>query len=194
MPEVASPEVASPKVASVDQIARLYAERGGLHYGEGVTQLEHALQCAALAEAAGAPPSLIAASLLHDIGHLFENEADVTDGGADRFHQAVGAKALAGLFDEAVCGPIALHVAAKRWLCFAEPAYFAALSPASKASLALQGGAFTEAEAAAFVRLPHAAAAITLRRFDDGGKRGEVADDVFANYLPLLRNLARGQR
>ena len=38
---------------SLEDIERLYATRGGLHYGEGVTQMEHALQCAAWREAEG---------------------------------------------------------------------------------------------------------------------------------------------
>jgi predicted HD phosphohydrolase len=103
---------------SLDDIERLYAERGGLAYGEGVSQIEHALQCAVLAQADGAAPSLIVAALLHDVGHLFEDDVDETRLTIDDRHETAGARALAGLFDEAVRAPIALHVAAKRYLCF----------------------------------------------------------------------------
>ena len=127
------------RLSSLEDIERLYAERGTLHYGEGVTQMEHAVQCAALAEEDGAPPSLIAAALLHDVGHLFEDEDAVLRADHDGRHEIAGAQALKGLFGQAVRAPIALHVAAKRYLCCREPAYFDALSPASQASLALQG-------------------------------------------------------
>lgn len=110
-----------PRLASLEDIERLYAAHGGLSYGEDVTQLEHALQCAALAEASGAADSLVAAALLHDIGHLFEAEAAGPDLGSDARHEIIGARALKGLFGPAVRAPIALHVAAKRYLCFKTP-------------------------------------------------------------------------
>jgi phosphonate degradation associated HDIG domain protein len=174
---------------TLEDIERLYAARGGLHYGEGVSQIEHALQCASLAEAAGASASLIAATLLHDIGHLIEHERETADFSVDDHHEASGAKALAGLFGEAVWRPVALHVAAKRYLCFTEPDYFARLSPASKASLKLQGGAYDAARAAGFERLPYWREARDLRRFDDTGKRDAPSPRAFADFLPLLGGL-----
>jgi phosphonate degradation associated HDIG domain protein len=177
-------------LASVEDIIELYAERGGLHYGEGVTQNEHAVQCAMLAERAGAPPALVVAALLHDVGHLAahaqERHAFVLD---DR-HEAAGATLLAAIYDEAVCAPVALHVAAKRHLCFTDPGYAAALSDASRRSLALQGGAFDAAEAAAFERVPYWREAVLLRRCDDGGKSDEGADRRFADFVPLLNRIA----
>ena len=175
-------------LSSVEDIERLYATRGGLHYGEGVTQVEHALQSAALAEKRGCSPAMVVASLLHDVGHLFEREEDAA--GADGFHETIGARALEGLFPEAVWRPVALHVAAKRYLCFTEPQYWAALSPASQQSLALQGGAFNRAQANAFERAPHWQDAIRLRRFDDMGKCAEISGRAFADFIPLLRGLS----
>jgi phosphonate degradation associated HDIG domain protein len=173
------------RLTSLREIARLYATRGGHSYGEGVTQLEHALQCATLAEAAGAPARQIAAALLHDIGHLLAGETEAVH--ADDRHEAKGALALAGLFGPAVRGPIALHVAAKRYLCAREPGYFEGLSPASRASLALQGGAFDPPAAAAFERRPFWREAVTLRRLDDRGKQAEACGRVFADFAPALR-------
>jgi phosphonate degradation associated HDIG domain protein len=172
---------------SLDEIERLYAARGGLTYGEDVTQMEHALQCAALAETSGAAPGLIAAALLHDIGHLLMEEpaAATTD---DR-HEIVGAQALKGAFDLSVRAPIALHVSAKRYLCFTEPGYFDALSAASKASLALQGGSFDAEQAVAFERQAFWRDAIALRRFDEGGKAEDAAHRSIADYRPLLQTL-----
>jgi phosphonate degradation associated HDIG domain protein len=174
---------------SIEDIEQLYAARGGLHYGEGVTQIEHALQSAILAEAEGSPPSLIVAALLHDIGHLLENEEDVAQGQFDDRHEAVGARILETMFPESVYRPVALHVAAKRYLCFTEPQYWAGLSAASQQSLKLQGGPFDQAQAQAFERAPFWQVAVQLRRFDDMGKRDMTSGRDFSSYLPLMRNL-----
>jgi phosphonate degradation associated HDIG domain protein len=174
---------------SLEDIERLYAARGGLHYGEGVTQLEHALQCAVLAQAEGAPPSLIVAALLHDIGHLVEKEEDVAEGRFDDRHETVGARMLERLFPESIYRPVALHVAAKRYLCFTEPQYWASLSPASQKSLKLQGDPFDQAQALAFERASHWQGAVQLRRFDDMGKRAEISGRIFGDFIPLMREL-----
>lgn len=177
------------RLNSIEELERLYAARGGLHYGEGVTQLDHALQSAALAQAQGCPPGLVVAALLHDVGHLLETDEELAEAGIDDRHEATGARALGGLFGEAVCRPIALHVAAKRYLCFTEPQYFAGLSPASQLSLALQGGPFSQAQALAFARAPYWREAVQLRRFDDMGKRDELPCRSFSFYLPMMRSL-----
>lgn len=174
---------------SIEDVERLYAARGGLRYGEGVTQMEHALQCAALAEAEDCPPSLVVAALLHDVGHLFEKDENLAETGVDDHHETVGARVLARLFGDAVCRPIALHVAAKRYLCLIEPQYSAGLSPASQRSLALQGGPFNQARAVAFERASYWRDAVKLRRFDDMGKRDEISGRDFSSYLPMMRSL-----
>src|SRR5579863_69395 len=102
----------------LDEIGAAFARHGGDLYGERVTQLDHALQCAALAEAEGADEALIAAALLHDYGHLFEGRGDAAErDGRDLRHEAHGARALGRWFGPPVTRPIALHVAAKRYLC-----------------------------------------------------------------------------
>lgn len=174
-------------LSSLDDIARLYAERGGQAYGENVTQLEHALQCAALAQSHG--PALTVAALLHDVGHLFDTEEHAAL--HDDRHQLAGAAALAGLFGPEVCQPIALHVAAKRWLCLREPGYHETLSDASKASLQMQGGVFDPAQAQAFEQQPYWLDAVTLRRFDDMGKRDEDSNLAFQDFMPLMHRLSR---
>ena len=58
-------------MGAVDQILEYLAKGAGAEYGsDRVTQLAHALQCASLAEEADANSALVAAALLHDIGHL----------------------------------------------------------------------------------------------------------------------------
>ena len=155
----------------VAEVLALFALRGRERYGERVTQADHALQCASLAEAEGASDALVAAALLHDYGHLVDDRGHLAErDGLDGAHEAVGARALAAWFGPEVTGPIALHVAAKRYLCAVEPGYFEALSLASQLSLSLQGGPFAPAEAAAFAARPFAADAVRLRRWDDWGK------------------------
>jgi phosphonate degradation associated HDIG domain protein len=175
------------ELSSIEDIERLYATHGGLAYGEGVTQMEHAVQCATLAQVGGGTPSFIIAALLHDIGHFFVNEADGLQ--ADDRHQIAGSSALAAMFGADVCEPIALHVAAKRYLCFKDMHYFEALSPASKQSLKLQGGPFDEKQATAFEQMPYWQGAVALRRFDDRGKREEKSPRTFADFVPSMRGL-----
>ena len=98
-----------------------------------MSQNEHALQAALLAEKSGAKPALIAAALLHDIGHLLhELPEDIAEQGVDTQHEALGSAWLSQHFGPEVSESVRLHVAAKRYLCRVEPAYFDALSEASK--------------------------------------------------------------
>ena len=120
----------------------LFATHGSSEYGgENVTQEEHALQCAELAAADGAPATLVAAALLHDIGHLLHDlPADAPERGIDDLHEALGGRWLESRFVPAVTEPVRMHVAAKRYLATMEPGYFERLSEASVLSLRLQGG------------------------------------------------------
>jgi len=175
--------------AIVDEIESLYRRFGSEHYGEGVSQLGHALQCAQLAERAGASPALIAAALLHDIGHLIEQAED--DYGNHR-HDRSGGAWLAERFGPEVSEPVRLHVAAKRYLCAVEPAYFDLLSPASVYSLEKQGGPMSPQEVAGFRAQAGQEAAVALRRWDDEGKIVDAQTPNFTHYCPLLESLALG--
>lgn len=177
---------------AIDEIRELIGRRGDALYGnEGVTQTAHALQAAALAEAEGAAPALVAAALLHDVGHFLARDDAAFGQVKDDFHERIGAGWLAKRFGPAVAEPVRLHVDAKRWLVVAEPGYAATLSPASIRSLELQGGAFSAAEADAFRARPHAAEAIRLRRWDDLAKDPAAKTKTLEAYVPLLRSLAR---
>ncbi len=173
----------------LDSLARLFAAHDGNLEVEGrLSNAGHMLQTAAAAEADGAEPCLIAASLLHDVGHWLPDEpADAQC--ADRCHELVGASFLKPHFDTDVTQPIALHVAAKRYLCAHEPDYFANLSPGSVASLALQGGPMSEDEAAAFETDPAHRHAVALRRWDEYGKISGLRVPGFEHYRRLLREL-----
>ncbi len=122
---------ASAAPAAVREVLDLFGRRGDGTYGEAVDQRRHALQCADRAVATGAPDALVAAALLHDIGHLLSGP-DVP--GVDRTteddrHEAVGARFLAPRFGPDVSRPVALHVMAKRYRCTVDPDYYGGLSP-----------------------------------------------------------------
>jgi phosphonate degradation associated HDIG domain protein len=154
---------------------------------ERISQLEHALQSATLAERAGSSAPLIAACLLHDLGHLLDPDAERTRSReADDHHEKTGAKRLSALFGQAVTEPVRLHVDAKRWLCATDDAYFGLLSAASVRSLELQGGPFTAAEAAAFRAQPFAEDAVRLRRWDDHAKVVGAATPTLAHFATHL--------
>lgn len=161
---------------TVDELLDILGHRGGDRYGsERVSQLDHALQCAWLAERQGAGANLITAALLHDVGHLIHKLGEnAAARGIDARHEVIGSSYLKACFPDEVVGPIALHVDAKRYLCAAEPGYFDTLSAASIRSLKLQGGPMTDEEAAEFETRPHAEAAIRLRRWDEGAKLPEL--------------------
>ncbi|SMF82589.1 phosphonate degradation operons associated HDIG domain protein [Tistlia consotensis] len=170
----------------VSEIEAVFAAKGGETYGEQVTQLEHALQCAALAAADGAAPSLVAAALLHDVGHLIEEPDDAF--GQHR-HDRGGAAWLSSRFGPEVTEPVRLHVAAKRWLCAVEPGYFDRLSPASVHSLKHQGGPMSAPEARAFEAEPFHDQAVRLRRWDEEGKREGLHVRPLGDYRELLEGL-----
>src|SRR5207237_5443689 len=66
---------------ALETLASLFEHAGAREYfGEAVSVSVHMLQAGALAEASGAPDHLVAAALLHDVGHL----RTVHDGGDDR--------------------------------------------------------------------------------------------------------------
>jgi [1-hydroxy-2-(trimethylamino)ethyl]phosphonate dioxygenase len=177
-------------VEVVDQIFETFRERGHQFYGEEVTELQHALQCAVFADRAGEPPRVIAACLLHDYGHLLHRLGeDVAARGIDARHEMIGANGLNRFFAPEVVEPVRLHVAAKRYLCWKDPQYLQDLSEASRQSLALQGGPMTDEEGVAFEGSSHFADAIALRRYDDMGKVRDMETPGLEHYRPLLESL-----
>jgi phosphonate degradation associated HDIG domain protein len=157
---------------TLKNIIELFAKKGSQPYGaEAVTQLEHALQCATLAEISGQNHELITACLLHDLGHLIHNLGDnPAIKGIDDHHEYRAILFLNQMFSPAVTEPIRLHVTAKRYLCSVDPKYWESLSEPSKCSLELQGGIFLSEQAENFIHQPYAQDAVQLRIFDDQAK------------------------
>jgi [1-hydroxy-2-(trimethylamino)ethyl]phosphonate dioxygenase len=174
----------------VDKIFDLFDAPGTAAYlGEPVSQTEHALQAAHLAVQEGASDALVAAALLHDLGHLLGPEDDPAERGMDTVHEDRGCAWLAPHFGPEITEPIRLHVMAKRYLCATEAVYRGLLSPGSIRSLELQGGALTTGEAEIFQRNPHAASAVRLRRWDDRAKIPHLDVPGLRHYTATLRRL-----
>ncbi len=108
----------------VDKLFRILGEAGAQRYGdENVSQLQHALQCAMLAERENAPAALVVAALLHDIGHLVDK---IADGAArreiDRRHERIGSgySPTGGAnrrprFCAGSAGAVSVHLQAMMW-------------------------------------------------------------------------------
>jgi phosphonate degradation associated HDIG domain protein len=177
---------------ALGDIEKLFRAHGHIEYsGENVTQLEHALQSAQRAEAQGAGNELVAAALLHDLGHLLNLQGESpTRRGIDDQHQYYAIPFLRPLFPPAVIEAIRLHVDAKRALCAMEPEYYEALSPDSKRSLTLQGGIFSRAQAEAFMAKPFAADAVRVRRWDDAAKVPGHSTPPLSHYLAIAARCA----
>lgn len=175
---------------SIGSIIALFERWGRETYDEEISQVDHALQTAALATAAGAGDQLIAAALLHDIGHLLDLEAGRTARERDLRHEHAGAAWLRPLFPPAVTAPIALHVRAKRFLCATEPAYATGLSAGSVHSLERQGGPMSAAGTESFGRLAGSGDAVRLRRWDDAGKVDGLPVAPLSGYTDLLSRVA----
>jgi len=172
----------------MDEVVELFANRGaGAYFGERVSMLEHALQTAHFAREDHAPPDLIIAALLHDVGHLVEDVPDdIADWHADAKHEQVGGAWLAQRFGPEISNPVMLHVAAKRYLCAIDPDYLGQLSPASVMTLKLQGGPMSDAEMAAFEHERFHRDAVRIRKWDDRGKVAGLRTLALDRYRDLI--------
>ncbi len=180
----------------IDEIFSLYDTRGAAAYfGEAVSMTEHGLQAAHFAELEGAREIVVAAALLHDIGHLIATVPDdIADWTVDARHEATGARWLGEWFGPDVADPVRLHVRAKRYLCTTDPTYFSQLSPASVLTLKLQGGLLSADEVVAFEAEPGCRDAVVVRRCDDRGKVAGLATRRLDEYRELLKSLAARRR
>jgi len=102
-------------IQKANELITLFQSQGNaLYFGEHVTQLQHAIQCALIASSEGSDAETILAAFLHDIGHLHPDGALVETmdqyGVAD--HEQLGAEYLREMgFSEKVCTLVRSHVA-----------------------------------------------------------------------------------
>jgi phosphonate degradation associated HDIG domain protein len=181
-------------MAVIDEILALYQRHGSqAYFGECVSMTEHGLQAAHFAREAGAPPALIVAALLHDVGHLVEDVAkDIADWTTDAGHERVGGEWLARRFPPDVAEPVRLHVPAKRYLLATDADYMAMLSPASVVTLKLQGGPMSPREAAQFEIEPFHRDAVLIRRCDDRGKVAGLTTPRLEDFGQMIEALSLG--
>jgi len=160
------------------------------YLGEPVTMAQHMLQGASLAVHQGLSNAVIAAALLHDIGHFTSEFGTfaMTDT-HDRQHEVFGAKVLAPFFPAKVTQCVRHHVAAKRYLCATRSEYFSQLSAASVHSLQLQGGPMSATEVLEFEANTHLKDIIQVRLLDDAGKVADLQTYDFAYFVDLLQAL-----
>jgi len=184
----------------VCKIEALFERRGAslytgerLELRESVSTLEHALQCAQLAEWAYADNTQVAAALLHDLGQLMDGAAN--DELRDDRHELRALHLLrSGGFGPEVLEPISLHVQAKRYLVATDESYCEGLSEASRYSLDLQGGPMNAEQRLRFLARPFASQALQLRRWDDLAKHPGKRTPPLAYYLDLLDDVLRASR
>lgn len=183
-----------------DQTARyimeLYRRYGHDDYiGEPVSQLEHMVQCAQLAETEGFDEEVILAAFFHDIGHFCEHVSEVEqmDGFGAVDHEKLGADFLREHhFSERIASLVQNHVQAKRYLVSREPGYYDRLSEASRQTLEFQGGRMSDEEADRFEADPLFNAHIRLRRWDEMAKREHQPVGSLDRYEDMiLRHLNR---
>ena len=173
-----------------EKIIKLYEKYGISDYiGESITQTEHALQCAYLAEINSELTNydnfvrecVIVAALMHDIGHLvgLENnemqmESKTVINGANLGivgHENIGSNYLKECgMPQLVCELVGSHVFAKRYLCTMDKEYMEKLSDASRETFYMQGGFLTFEETMKFKSSNLQELKILLRKFDDQGK------------------------
>ena len=175
---------------AIERITEIFNQRGSDQYGtEAVTQLQHALQSGQLAQESGAPESLVVAALLHDIGHIFQDDALPLscEENLDDKHEFVANAWLKEHFGKVVADPIRLHVVAKRYLCTKYPHYEDELSPTSRKSYHDQGGPMSEEEWTAFEQEPLYREALELRKWDDLAKDPQKQTPPIEHFIPAMQ-------
>lgn len=182
-----------------EEIIDLLLSNGGSEYiGEPVTKLEHMVQSAEIAADRGMGEDLILAALLHDIGHICVPTTDLNNMGGLGLqdHELLGASFLQSRgFSDQVVQSVALHVPAKRYLCYKHPEYLSLLSEASLETLALQGGPMAEWEAEVFEQNPYLNDIIAIRKIDEEAKiPNKALPKSFDVYKQMMvRHLQKSQ-
>ncbi len=198
--------------AIIEHIEYLFYRYGSRPFeGRSPTQLEHALQCAHLAEHAGADDALVTAALLLDLGLLLSLDANETNharaalasigaasSGEGRGDEGRGdvrqaARALPLLresFGNAVVEPILLQDDAGRYLAAVDAGYLGKLSPASQSRLQARGGPFDAGQCEAFATLAGASRALLLRRWGDASQVSGIMTPSLEHFLERARRCA----
>jgi phosphonate degradation associated HDIG domain protein len=183
----------------IDQIAGevigYYLKYGDHEYaGEKVTQLQHMVQAAQLAEKEGYDEEVILASFLHDIGHICIPGMEQMGGFGTMDHEEIGAAYLLRKgFSKRIARLVQSHVEAKRYLTWKDPAYYARLSAASKKTLEYQGGPMLQEEAEAFEKYPLFDLIIKMRQWDEMAKVENQPIPDMDHYRSMIKRHLEAQ-
>jgi 2-amino-1-hydroxyethylphosphonate dioxygenase (glycine-forming) len=181
-----------------DEIMSCYQQHGGEEYaGEKVTQLEHMVQAAQLAEEQGYDNEVVLAAFLHDIGHICEagRGDNEMDGFGIKDHEEIGADYLLQKgFSKKIVRLVQSHVEAKRYLTYKDPEYYDKLSDASKKTLEYQGGKMEKEEAEAFEQYPLFDLIIKMRKWDEQAKIEHKSMPDLSHYRELILNHLASQK
>jgi phosphonate degradation associated HDIG domain protein len=179
----------SSKTAT-DEIFALYDRYGNESYGESVTQLEHMVQSAQLAEQQGYNEEVILAAFFHDIGHFLEYEPAERMGklGAQQHDKLGGDYLRQRGFSERMARLVESHVEAKRYLTFRYPDYYHTLSDASKQTLKYQGGPMSAEEAQRFEQDELFDLKVKMRQWDDEAKIPDRPIENISHYRQMCLN------
>ena len=159
-------------------------------HGESVSQLAHALQCAARARHDRADDELVVAALLHDVGHLVQSGGE----SPRHHHGSEGAAFVRPFVPPRVSWLVDHHVVAKRYLCTVDPRYVDGLSPASRRSYLAQGARLSLDEQLGLETHPWFGDALRVRRWDDAAKVPGENCEPLIEYAPPLERYFGPQR
>ena len=110
----------STPATTAQGIIQLYREHGHLAYGEGMSQVSHAVQAGLLARDHGYDAEIILAAFLHDVGHICpllkpEEETERMGDLGVQHHDQLGEDFLRERgCKERLLAPVRNHVNAKR--------------------------------------------------------------------------------
>ncbi|CAB3988692.1 Hypothetical predicted protein [Paramuricea clavata] len=188
-------EEADEQSSIIFNVFSLYKKYGDNDYlGEPVNQLEHAIQCAMLAEKEGYSDEVILGAFLHDIGHLVGKDKNLEDMVTDgviigtQNHDKVGENFLKDLgFPKGITDFVRGHVSAKRYLVAKRPGYYDQLSSASKMTLVHQGGPMNNDEAATFEKLENFEAILRMRSWDEQAKVENMIINPLGKYEAMCK-------
>ncbi len=184
--------------SSLESVLKLLKDAEDDDYiGEPVSQLQHALQAAYFTrQDSPENASLIAAALLHDIGHLLRDaDLQYMSNLGVLNHEDKGASFLQSLgFCEEVCELVRSHVAAKRYLVSKFETYRNNLSKASQETLSYQGGLMSAEEMVKFESRPHFRIYLKIRHFDDAAKKKDFPVPDLDAYIPVLEKVCDDKR
>ena len=179
-----------------DRLIEAMTKSAARQYGrERVNELAHALQCAELAEGAGADEEIVLACLLHDVGRYAVAQEGISDtlepaatrAGRTRGHHEAGADLIAPYVPERVAFLVRAHTDAKRYLCASRARLLRDALRGLEAHADAPGRRDDGGGGRAVERHPWWPDAVRLRRWDDAAKVVGKQTRPLSSWEPLVR-------